>query len=166
MRVSELIDLEPQAVEERFAATIWPQLNDQLSIIRKLQAEAEAAAGPPANIANAFFLGHDLRWTMDVLSSGAPANDVKHGLVQILHQATDLGIGDENPVLALQQKVKEFLAVPDDAWTTEIRSDADLALRLAFERIGALIISLQQGYRPYDPENQARWLAMQADGRA
>jgi hypothetical protein len=165
-RVGELVELDASVVEERLASTIWPQLNDQLTVIRKLQAEAQETARSSANVANAFFLGHDLRWTIDVSTSDAPPKDVKHGIRQILHQATDLGIEHENGVQALQRVAQSLLDLPDEEWTTEIRGEVDLALRLAFERIGAVMTRLQPEYRAYDPENQQSWIEMQAEGRA
>ena len=165
--IAELVDMAPATAEERFASVIWPQLKDQLDIIRKLQAEAEAAvAAKPGNIANAFYLGHDLRWTMDALSSEKSPKDVKHGVRQVLHQARDLGIGTSNPVLALSQKAGPLLELADEEWTEETRTAVSHALELAFERIGSLVISWQPGYVPYDPENQQHWLEMQAEGRA
>jgi hypothetical protein len=166
-RIGELVGIDASTVEEQFAKSIWPQLNDQLTTIRKLQAEAEVAAhGGPTNIANAFYLGHDLRWTMDVLDSGAAVKDVKHGLIQILHQAKELGFGDNNNFLILRQKATDVLKLPDKAWTEAVRDDVALALHLAFDRLGTLVIGLQPGYRPYDPDNREQWLAIQADNRA
>ena len=166
VRLGELVDMEEKAVEEMFVSTIWPDLNSQLTVIRKLQAEAQETARTSANIANAFFLGHDLRWTIDVVSARRSPKDIKHGIIQILHQASDLGLDGENGVQALKHKVEHLLELPDDQWTAPIRSEVDLALRLAFERLCTSVIRLQPDYRPYNPENQQSWLEMQADGRA
>lgn len=166
IRVGQLVDLPAPAVEERFARDIWPELRDQLTLIQRLQAEAEETAHTTASIANAFFLGHDLRWTINVANARRPPNEIKHGIIQILHQARDLGLDDDNGVRALKQAVKPSLELPDDQWTTEIRNEVDLALRLAFERISSSVTRMQPNYRPYDPENQQSWLQMQAEGRA
>jgi hypothetical protein len=167
IRVGQLVDVDPDTVEELFATKIWPQLNDQLKVIRGLKPQPEIKATlSPANIANAFFLGHDLRWTMDALSSGAVVDDVKHGLVQTLHQAEELGLGQHDHILVLKQKATEVLGLAPEEWTESVREGVATALRVAFERLGGLVIRHQPGYRPYDPANQASWLATQAQGRA
>jgi TIR domain len=166
-RVGQLVDIDPGTVETLFATKIWPQLGDQLTTIRNLKPQPDTKATPKlANLANAFFLGHDLRWTLDALSSGATVEDVKHGLVQTLHQATDLGLGQHDHILVLKQKATEVLGLAAEEWTESVREGIETALRVAFERLGGLMISLQPGYRPYDPANQPSWIAIQAQGRA
>ena len=164
-RIGELVGLEAAAAEERFDSQIWPQLDDRLTTIRD-QSAAEATQVAPTNVANAFFLGHDLRWTMDALSSGAEPDDVKHGITQVLHQAKDLGLGDNNNYVVLRQKAAALIGLPDDQWTEKVRADLALALQLAFERLGSVLIGLQPGYAPYEPDNRERWLQIQAENRA
>jgi TIR domain len=167
MRLGQLVDVDPQTVTEVFTTRIWPNLSEQLSSIRKLQGEPEIkTASSRPNIANAFFLGHDLRWTMDVLNYGGPAEDVKHGIVQILHQAGELGLSDHDHLLVLKQTATEVLSLPADEWTEAVRKSVGTTLQVCFERLGGLVISRQPGYRPYAPDNQARWLAIQAKGQA
>lgn len=164
-RIGELVGLERTAAKARFDAEIWPKLDGQLATIREKAAD-EVAQGGPTNIANAFYLGHDLRWTMDALSAGAEPDDVKHGITQILHQAQNLGLRDNNNYVILRQRAAELLALPEDQWTEKIRGDLALALQLAFERLGSVLIGLQPGYSPFAPENRERWLEIQAENRA
>ncbi len=166
LRVGDLLGMDTAAVGKRFAKSIWPQLDEQIATIRATEQKPDISApGQATNIANAFFLGHDLRWTMDVASVG-PANDIKHGLVQVLHQAEELGLGEHDHFLVLRRKATDVLGLPDGEWTADVRERVALALQVAFERIGGLVIRLQPGYHPYDADNQARWLAIQAEGRA
>jgi TIR domain len=164
-RAGDLVGLEAAATEKRFESQIWPRLDGQLATIRDTAA-AEIAQRAPTNIANAFFLGHDLRWTMSALSSGAEPDDVKHGITQILHQAQDLGLRDNNNFVILRQKAAEVIELPDDQWTEQVRAEVALALQLAFERLGSVLIGLQPDYNPYPPENRERWFAIQAKNRA
>ena len=84
----------------------------------------------------------------------------------MLHQAEQLGLGEHDHFLVLRQKATDVLGLPDGEWTAEVRERVALALQVAFERIGGLVIRLQPGYQPYDADNQARWLVIQAEGRA
>jgi hypothetical protein len=166
-RIGELVALDAATVEERFTGQIGPRLDAELTTIRRLEAEAEIAAQRPVtNIANAFYLGHDLRWTLDALSSGAEPEDLKHGLTQILHQAKDLGLASNNNYLILRQKAAELLELPAAQWTDKVRGDIGLALQLAFERLGSVLIGMQPGYSPYEPENRERWIEIQSENRA
>jgi hypothetical protein len=166
IRLGKLVDLGADEVENALVTKLWRQLSDQMDAIRGIPPPRTDEPGNWKNVANAFFLGHDLRWTIDVLTGGGPVDDVKHGLIQILHQAHELGLSQHNHFLILAREATEALKLPGDSWTPEVRDKLETCLKLSFERIGGLVINRQPGYRPYDPENQKTWLAMQAAGRA
>jgi hypothetical protein len=167
-RLGRLVDLDADAVEERMVTGIWPQLHDRIDAIRRIDFDGTRTDEPGhwMNVANAFFLGHDLRWTMDELRQGGVPDDVKHGLRQVLHQADELGLSTHDHFLILARQATEVLGLPGEAWTPEVRDKLKGCLKDALERFGGLIISRQPGYRPYPPDNQDSWLAIQADGRA
>jgi hypothetical protein len=166
VRVGQLAGIDEAEVEERFATDIWPQLNDQLGVIRKLRQAPETGNPRLGNLANAYYLGHDLRWTMEVARKGEPPADVKHGLVQILHQAHELGLGATRPFRLLTEGTADARELPDEHWTDETREAVLKVLSLAFDRWGELLISEQPSYRAYPGGNESKWLSIQAEGRA
>ncbi len=168
VRVGKLVEIDADAVEEILVGTIWPQLRDRMEVIRGIPADSTRTDEPGnwMNIANAFYLGHDFRWTIDVLTAGGPPDQVKHGLLQTLHQADELGLSQHDHFRILATQAREVLDLPDDGWTPEVRAELKASLKAAFERFGGLVISRQPGYHPYDPSNQESWLGVQARGDA
>lgn len=167
LRVGRLAGLDSAAVEKRFVTDIWPQLGDEMEAIRRIDADGTRTDEPGnwANIANAFFLGHDLRWTIDVIVSNGSVDDIKHGLRQTLHQADELGFSQHDHFRILARQATEVLPLQEAEWTQEVRDNLAACLRDALERFGGVLIHRQPGYRPYAPDNQESWLAIQAERR-
>jgi hypothetical protein len=168
VRVGTLVDIDAATVEEKVVREIWPQLDDQLKAIRGL-APGATRTGEPGNwmnVANAFFLGHDLRWTIDVLENGGSPQDVKHGLLQMLHQADELGLSEHDYFVILAGQAGNAFDLPDNEWTPEVRKELEASVKAAFDRFGRLVIERQPGYEACDPANRENWLKYQQEGRA
>ena len=167
VRVGELVGMDAKAVEDKLTGEIWDQLDDRLKTIRGLRDRTRTdEPGNWMNVANAFYLGHDLRWTIDVIENGSPPSDVKHGLLQTLHQADELGLSEHDYFVILAKQAADVFDIPDEEWTSEIRERLDGAVKEAFDRFGRLVIERQPGYHACDPKNREAWLRYQAARRA
>jgi hypothetical protein len=168
LRAGELAGIPERDVQEKFEREIWPQLGDRLTTIRGLAPGAIRTDEPGEwmNVANAFFLGHDLRWTIDVLVERRSPDDAKHGLLQILHQADELGLSQHDYFLILATQANEVFDLPGEHWTPEVWAKLETNVKQAFDRFGRLVIDRQPGYHACDPKNRENWLKYQAAGRA
>lgn len=156
-RVAEGLGIEEQSFEDIFGSRIWPNLAEELDEIRRVDED-----GQWVNIANAFYLGHDLRWVMAHLDSGAPLDDIKHGLRQIVHQANELGLAASNEFKLLAARVSPILALEAADWDESAAADLRDAIDASFREFGRLIAARQPGYTPYPPDNQDEWLRVKA----
>jgi hypothetical protein len=163
VRIGELAGIGADAVEPWFLER-WGQIEEEFDDIRKDGSRREEP-GNWLNVANAFYLGHDLRWTIDIVEDGSPA-DIVHGLKQILHQADELGLSGHNDFAVLTKQVELVHQLPDAKWTDRERHELEECLKTALERFGELVRRRQPSYRAYSDDNKDSWLAMQARRRA
>lgn len=168
LRAGELVGIPERDVHETFEREIWPQLGDRLETIRGLGPGGVRTDEPGnwTNVANAFFLGHDLRWTIDVLAARSSPDDAKHGLVQILHQADELGLSQHDYFILLARQASEVFDLPANQWTRKLWEKLEADVKTAFDRFGRLVIDRQPGYTACDPKDRENWLKYQAAGRA
>jgi hypothetical protein len=161
LSVGKLSGMDVEAIEQWFLEH-WPRLREELDDIRREGSRREEP-GNWLNVANAFYLGHDLRWTIDVINGGGSAQHVVHGLRQILHQADELGLSQHNDYVVLRAQVTKASQLSAHEWTPEVRIELEESVKTALERFGELVRRRQPTYRPYASDNRENWLAIQAE---
>jgi hypothetical protein len=162
--ISKKMDIQQKAFETRFEEELWPELESRLRTIQNIGKEGERVEeeGNWLNIANAFFLGHDLRWTMAAIKAREPLDQIQHGLRQILHQADELGLSQHEDFKILTIQCDEVLKSNDASWGDDHREKLVQELHDAFQAFGRLMKQRQPGYTSYPPDNHESWLRLKS----
>lgn len=72
------------------------------------------------NAANMFWLGNDLRWTMQQVQLGAPKEKILHGLTQSRHHSSELGLAESTPGKQLSELRSKVESLSESAWKTDL----------------------------------------------
>src|SRR6266496_1807881 len=91
------------------------------------------------NAANLFWLGNDLRWTMQELQVGAPKERILHGLTQSRHHSSELGLAESTPGKQLSELRSKVESLPESTWKTDLSQQ---------------IISIMNGFATLAKEHQ------------
>jgi hypothetical protein len=103
------------------------------------------------NVANLFWLGNDLEWTMQTLLQNAPIERVIHGFTKVTHHSSELGLADSTPgklASALKAQVKSLAKGALDKRQRDALAEELLSVVKGFD---ILVRQKQPDFRP-DPE--------------
>ena len=99
-------------------------------------------------VANLYWIGHDLMWTVDMLLRGAPRTSIIHGLKQSLHHLNELGFTDDPFASKLSILKTEAEYSRNDEWDSLRRNKyADELIRIR-DYIGKLVSEHQSNFKP------------------
>ena len=108
-----------------------------------------------ANVANIYWVGYDIMFTMDALLRNGSKKHIIYGLTQVLHHVKELDFSDEEPEIFAEQilaKVKASLESELDV-TTRRNIAGDVAtLR---DQIGVLFEIKQESFRASPSDNDS-----------
>jgi hypothetical protein len=91
-----------------------------------------------SNAANAYWLGHDLMWTIDVLLRGASVGTIVRGLRQSLFHIRRVGLASSKEGAVLQRLYEDAEQSLESDWTAKKRETVALDLRRLTDRLGGL----------------------------
>jgi hypothetical protein len=167
-KIAKAVGMKESEFTPLFTGEIWSGLEDQLRSIKSISIGGERVeeSGAWLNLANAYYLGHDLRWTMAAIGADQSFEDIRHGLRQVMHQADELGMSNHEDFLILAGQCAEVLESDPAEWSPEKGSQLREDLNDAFRSFGHIIKQRQPGYQGYPPENQESWLRIKRKRRA
>jgi hypothetical protein len=99
-------------------------------------------------VANTFWLGHDLMFTIDVILRGKPREEIVHGLCQSLHHLEEIGLSDSIYGSNLERLYESAVGSLESDWTAEKRISVTRDLLSLRNGLGALVKLEQPDYRP------------------
>ena len=115
-----------------------------------------------SKIANIYWTGHDLMWTLAELEKDDSTKYIKNGLIQFLHQASSCRIQASlpnifEPIVAAKVKV-EVLSNQEGKLPSQLKEEVKGALERAYVAIGAFIECKQPGFIARPESNKDLWL--------
>jgi hypothetical protein len=120
--------------------------------IEKLPGPTPDRIGAPPirwhNVANVFWLGSDLNWTVQALRSGKPKERVVHGLTQSYHHLSELGLAESTPGKLLSTLMLQAQSVQGTALNEQLRNDLAGKIDQIIQDISGLAQSEQPGFQP------------------
>jgi len=99
------------------------------------------------NVANLFWLGSDLAWTLQIVRGVGLKQQILHGLKQTYHHASELGMADLSPVTDLSFLAKQA-ETSDAAPSSQWRSDFAEKLLGVQRKLDDIVRVEQPGFRP------------------
>jgi hypothetical protein len=123
-----------------------------LQIISRRRKGGSVADGPIAeggwrNVANVFWLGHDLLWTSNA-ASNATRERIIHGLRQSRHHAGQIGLTDTDPYREMNAMHSEVGNLSDTNANPQWRADFSRRVSDVIAKLGVLAKAQQPDFEP------------------
>ena len=99
------------------------------------------------NVANIFWVGHDLMWVYDAILRNAPGSSIVHGLKQSLHHIRELGLKDNPIEQKLAKMLQEAEETPDEDWHQTRRGYHAGEVLSIRDHLGGIINKQQRDFR-------------------
>jgi hypothetical protein len=103
-------------------------------------------------VANLFWLGNDLEWTMQTLLQNAPQQRIVKGFIQVNHHCSELGLADSTPGKQLAELKAQVESLSEAALDKRLRDDLAEKLLLVVKGFDVLVRRQQRDFRP-SPES-------------
>jgi hypothetical protein len=121
--------------------------------IEKLPGAGARQIGAPSdikweNVANLFWLGHDLCWTNWRVNSGAPKERILHGLTQSSHHLSELGLADSVPGRLLSSLKSQAESTQDVALNQQWRNGFAAKLSQVTHDVSGIAQREQPSFQP------------------
>ena len=100
------------------------------------------------NVADLFWLGNDLEWTVQTLLRGAPKERIFHGLRQCDHHSSQLGLADSAPGKQVAELKSQVDSLPEAALDRQWRNDFVEKMYLVIKGFHSLVRQSQPNFRP------------------
>lgn len=114
---------------------------------------AELAAPPDTErwdkVANLFWLGSDLDWTLQTALRGAPKGNILHGLAQSLHHASQCGLQSTPPCNRLAGIKAQVEQMPESLMDRGWRANFVEQLEVVIQGFSGLAKQQQPDFRAY-----------------
>lgn len=164
-RLGDAVKLPDTDFAKRFDK-VWPKVRSALEKANTIREDKAIWS----NVANLYWTGHDIMWTLAALERDAPVKSIVHGLRQFLHQALCCGIQGCTEITAFEvvETVKssvETLPEREGKVPIEIKEQVRLALERVRGEIGSLVNNTQVSYSPYPPGNEELWIFHKSIGK-
>jgi len=112
--------------------------------------QIDAAVGPKwENVADIFWLGHDLVWTTQKVYGAGPKERIFHGLTQCYHHLSELGLADSIPGRLLSSLKSQVQVMSDAALAQQWRNDFAAKLSQVIQGVSDMAIGEQPGFKSH-----------------
>ena len=91
---------------------------------------------------------------------------MQHGLRQIVHQASELGLSGSDAFELLAVRSSPMLALTPEEWTESAAAELRAALDASFSEFGTIVKARQPGYSSYPSDNQDEWFRIKGRRQA
>jgi hypothetical protein len=98
---------------------------------------------------NAFWVGHDLLWTVAQLLSKGPRDKILEGLVQSKHHLNEAGFVDSSFKSRLDRIYQDALRTVESGWTAERRGQVATEIQSIAREIGGVVAANQLGFKSH-----------------
>jgi hypothetical protein len=98
---------------------------------------------------NAFWVGHDLLWTVAQLLSKGPREKILEGLFQSKHHLSEVGFFDSTFKSRLERIYQNALHTTESDWTAERRGQVATEIQSVAREIGGVIAANQPGFKSH-----------------
>ncbi len=117
-----------------------------------LRFDAKQISQPPAakweRVANLFWLGNDLEWTVQTVLRGAPKERIFHGLRQCDHHSSELGLADSAAGKQVSELKSQVESLPEAAFDRQWRNDFAEKMYSVIKGFDILVKMKQPDFRP------------------
>jgi hypothetical protein len=100
------------------------------------------------NVADVFWLGHDLMWTFKQVVGGSPRERILHGLTQSRHHATQIGLATTSAYSKLDSMHSEVNSLADTSVDPQWRTEANKRVTDLIAGFGGLAKLQQPDFEP------------------
>lgn len=100
------------------------------------------------NVADLFWLGNDLEWTVQTLLQDAPQERIVHGLTQLNHHTSGLGLADSIPGKLLSALKSQVEGLPQAALDRRRRNAFAEEMYSVIKGFDILVRQHQPNFRP------------------
>lgn len=158
-RLRELIkNIAEAKVGEKLYFKFWQAKTDVASVEASAVSLPEVTVAPAQlnapdgarwdRVADVFWLGNDLDWTIQTALRGAPKERIIHGLTQSTHHASQIGLADTVPGKHLAALLKQVATMPEVSLDREWRANFELQIIVLTRLFSNLAQERQPGFRP------------------
>jgi hypothetical protein len=106
------------------------------------------------NVANLFWLGHDLDWTAQSVQGGLPRERILHGLTQSYHHLSGLGLEDSTMGKLLSSLKLQVESMPEAALDRQWRNQFVNKLAQVIGGIGERVKAEQPDFQPKPSQSE------------
>jgi len=126
-----------------------PQRPLEQAMLGKSQASPSPIPFDKAKYGNAFWVGHDLLWTVAQLLSKGPQSKILEGLSQSKHHLNELRFVEPSFSSRLERIYQEALHSSESDWTTELRVRVATEIQILARELGGIIAANQPAFKSH-----------------
>ena len=126
-----------------------PQQRRAPAIVGKAHVSLDSIPFDKDKYGHAFWLGHDLLWTVAQLLSNGPRSRILEGLFQSKHHLKELQFVDSSFSSRLERVYQEALHSSESDWTAELRGRVATEIQHFARGLGEIIATNQPAFKSH-----------------